>query len=264
MSQICFRVWGISLGILASIYIPSPASAVDHNNLDDGRPLSFDDAESVAKGEHSLEFGASLLLPGDRPVGGELDLEYLYGFARNSHLIIGIEPSVGGRVESEKTDFDSGNVSFGVLHNFNREYNNTPAIALRADVALPTGSDSNGIDVRLRGIASKTLRQYDRLHLNLDLDLKTSPDDLERSVIPGIILGYSTPLGYPRRFSQTFVAETGIRLNENSENGVNVLVGVGLRQQVGNRSVLDVGLEGDIATEALSQVKLTVGYSIGI
>ncbi|MGL5083310.1 MAG: transporter [Microcoleaceae cyanobacterium] len=263
MNQMSFWVWGAVVGGIASVVLILPAKAVDHNNLDAGRPLSFDDAESIAEGEQSLEVGASALITGDRSVGGEFEVEYLYGFARNTHFVIGIDPSVGGRVDSEDTDFDVGNLSVGVFHNFNREYDNTPAFAVRADADFPTGNDAQGVDFHLRGIASKTLRQYDRLHINLDLEVKTSPEEAERSVIPGLILGYSTPVGYPHRFDQTFLAEAGVRLNEETDNGANFLVGVGLRQQIGKQSVLDVGLEGDIATDDRTQVKLTVGYSIG-
>ena len=42
----------------------APARAVDHNNLDAGRPLRFDDAEPLAFREQSLELGFSLGLPG--------------------------------------------------------------------------------------------------------------------------------------------------------------------------------------------------------
>ena len=261
MEQLRAKILGmVTLGWLG---LALPVQAVDHNNLDAGRPLSFDDADSIAAGEQSLELGASVLLPGDSTVGGAFEVEYLYGFARNSHVILGIDPVVGGRVDSEATDFDPGDLSISLFHNFNREYGNTPAFSLRADADFPTGSDSLGVDFRLRGIASKTLRQYDRLHLNLDLELKTATDGEERSVIPGMILGYSTPIGYPRRFDRTLVAETGVRLNDHSEGGVNFLVGVGLRQQISPRTVLDIGLEGDIATEDRGQVKLTVGYSLG-
>jgi hypothetical protein len=263
MNRISFWLGNSVAGGFLLIAIALPAVAVDHNNLDAGRPLSFDDAESIAEGEQSVEVGASALVTEGRSVGGSLDVEYLYGFARNTHLIIGIDPEIGGRVDSPETDFDIGNLSLSLFHNFNREYNNTPAFAIRADTAFPTGNDSQGVNFRVRGIASKTLRQYDRLHINLDLEIKTSPDEEERTVIPGLILGYSTPVGYPRRFDRTFVAETGVRLNENTDNGVNLLAGIGLRQQVSNRSVFDLGLEGDIATEDRSQVKLTVGYSIG-
>ncbi|MBH8566412.1 transporter [Nostoc sp. CENA67] len=263
LTQHAIAVFGATA--LATLFAPN-AQAVDHNNIDANRPLSFDDAESIGYREQAIELGGVISLPRDRSLGGEFEIEYLYGFAPNTHLNIGIDPSVGGRADSNDTRFDPGNISVGVFHNFNREYNNTPAFAVRADAYFPTGRDSKGVDFRLRGIASKTVGQYDRLHLNLDLNVNTSPDSDESSVIPGIILGYSKPLGYPRRFDRTFVAEVGVRDSEEKGEGAIVSAGVGLRQQVGYQSVLDLGLKGDIAGSdgdgERSQLRLVAGYSV--
>ena len=49
----------------------NPVFANDHNNLDSGRPLSFDDAESIGFGEQSIEFGGSLVFPENSNLGGE-------------------------------------------------------------------------------------------------------------------------------------------------------------------------------------------------
>ncbi len=255
-------VWGVISVVLAA----NSVGAVDHNNIDAGFPLSFDDAESIAFGEHSLELGTVFVLPSDRSVGGELEIEYLYGFALNSHFTIGIDPQVGGRADTDDTDFDIGNLSVGVFHNFNREYDDVPAFAIRADAAFPTGNDSQGVDFRLRGIASKTVGQYDRLHLNLDLNVSTDAQSGDRSVIPGVILGYSRPLGYPQRFDQTFLAELGVRASEDTDGDVIITTGIGLRQQVGYQNVFDIGIEGNIATgggEERSELRFILGYSIG-
>jgi len=96
----------IAVGLVASF--TNPVFANDHNNLDSGRPLSFDDAESMGFGEQSIEFGTGLVFPENSNVGGEFDLEYLNGIIRNGHIIIGIDPQVGGRVNSDDTDFDVG------------------------------------------------------------------------------------------------------------------------------------------------------------
>lgn len=237
----------------------SSARAVDHNNIDANRPLSFDDAESIGFGEQSFELGVSLVKPHRHSVGAEFEVEYLYGFAPNTHLNIGIDPSVG----ADDTGFDLGNVSVGVFHNFNREYDNTPAFAVRADASFPTGRDSDGVDFHLRGIASKTVGQYDRLHLNVDLNVKTQADKDERFVVPGVVLGYSRPLGYPRRFDRTILAEVGVRGNEERRGEAIISAGIGLRQQVGYQSVLDIGLQSDIAggNGERDDVRLTLGYS---
>jgi hypothetical protein len=261
------RITKQALTVLCAIAIvvsgTSQARANDHNNIDANRPLSFDDAESIGYREQALEFGAALIVPQGRSVGGEFELEYLYGFAPNTHLNIGIDPSVGGRADKDDTRFDPGNVSVGVFHNFNREYNNTPAFAVRADAYFPTGRDSQGVDFRLRGIASKTVGQYDRLHLNLDLNVNTQAESDERTVIPGVILGYSKPLGYPHRFDRTLVAEVGARAGKERGDGAIVSAGVGLRQQIGYQSVLDMGLQGNLATGNgdRSEVRLVTGYS---
>lgn len=244
--------------------VASEVRAVDHNNIDANRPLSFDDAESIAFGEQSLEIGAALTLPRGRDVGAQFDIEYLYGFAPNTHLNIGIDPIVGGRADTDDTRFDAGDLSVGVFHNFNREYNNTPAFSVRFDTYFPTGRDSRGVDFRLRGIASKTVGQYDRLHLNLDFNVNTGTEDEERSVVPGLVLGYSRPLGYPRRFNRTGVAELGVRLGDKEGTDAVMTAGIGLRQQVGYQSVFDVGLQGELATgedDQRDRVRLAVGYS---
>ena len=243
----------------------APSRAVDHNNLDEGFPLSFDDAESLAYGEQALELGAILSIPENRTLGAALELEYMYGFALNSHLRVGVEPRIGGRADSTSTAFEVDNISVGVFHNFNREYDNVPAFALRGDVAVSTGVDSEGLDLRLRGIASKMIGQYDRLHLNLDLNLTTATESGDRSFLPEIILGYSRPLGYPERFDQTFLAELGIKPTKDVGGGGVIVTGIGLRQQVAYQGVFDVGIQGHIVTsgEEKSELRLIAGYSMG-
>lgn len=252
----------VLLGAIACVFSFADRSvAVDHNNIDANRPLNFDDAESIGFREQAIDLGAALTIPEGESVGVEFEIEYLYGFAPNTHLNIGIDPSIES--DNDETEFSIGDLSVGVLHNFNREYNNTPAFALRGDVAFPTGNDSEGIDFRLRGIASKTVGQYNRLHLNLDANFTTETEEEERSFIPGVILGYSRPIGYPTNFTRTFLAEVGVRASNVEDDGVVTSLGVGLRQQIGYQSVLDLGIQGDIAGEEgeANELRLVAGYS---
>ncbi|BAU65005.1 unknown protein [Stanieria sp. NIES-3757] len=250
------------LGAIALVFsVANRSLAVDHNNIDANRPLNFDDAESIGFREQALDLGAALTIPEGKSVGGEFEIEYLYGFAPNTHFNIGIDPSI--EEDNDETEFNIGDLSVGVLHNFNREYNNTPAFALRGDVAFPTGNDSEGVDFRLRGIASKTVGQYNRLHLNLDANFATATEDEERSFVPGIILGYSRPIGYPEAFTRTFLAEVGVKASEVENDGAVVSLGVGMRQQIGYQSVLDLGIQGDLAGESgdSNELRLVAGYS---
>lgn len=256
----------IPLAAVAATLLAGPAYAVDHNNLDAGRPLGFDDADALAFNEQALEVGLGLGWPRNRPLGLELDAEYLYGFARNSHLSIGFDPSIGGRAGESGTGFDVGDVSLGLFHNFNRQYNGTPAFSVRGDVFFPAGREAQGVGFRLRGIASKQAGQYGRLHLNVDLNANPGAGKGQRELYPGLALGYSHPLGYPTRFDTTGVAMLSVQGGSKSGTGPVIGLGVGVRRQVNVRSVLDVGLQTDLAGvngAPRDRLRFVVGYSTG-
>ena len=50
------RVLTIALSTMFALGATLPGFAVDHNNIDAGRPLDFDDAEAIAYREKALEF----------------------------------------------------------------------------------------------------------------------------------------------------------------------------------------------------------------
>lgn len=254
------------LAVGAILFLGAPALAVDHDNIDASRPLTFDDAETIAFGERAFEFGLRAIAPYRRnALGANLSLEYLYGFRVNTHFSVDVDPSFGARAGSGDNRADVGNIGFGLQHNFNRETLKTPAFGVRADAYLPTGRGSQGMGVRLRGILSRTIRQYDRYHVNVDANFVTSPGAGERSFVPAVTLGYSTPVGYPRNFNRTVVAELGTRASDNRDGGAIFNAGVGLRQQVTVRSVFDVGVQSDFAVTKFSpdrdNIRLVAGYS---
>jgi hypothetical protein len=254
----------VALGLLCGI-LTQRALAVDHNNVDAGRPLSFDDAEAIAYRERAVEAGLTGSFPNDGKAGLGLGAEFLYGFALNNQISVDADPSVGGRAGSDETRFDAGDVGVGLLHNFNREIGNIPAFALRSDVFFPTGRDSDGVKVRLRGILSKYLIQYDRIHLNLDGTYISEPQDNERQFLPAVVLGYSKPIGYPKSFNRTGSAEIGVRQGETFGTGPIVRLGVGLRQQVTVRSVVDIGFQSDVVASRNAphdDARLIAGYSV--
>jgi hypothetical protein len=261
------------IGLLTAAVLfaaPVGARASDHNNVDAGRPLSFDDAETVAFGERDFEYGLSLRFPrrgggGTSRAGLGFAAEYLNGFALNSQLSVGVDAEAGGRAGSERTGFDLAGVGVGWMHNFNREIGRAPALSLRADLLVPTERGEQGRSaLRLRGIASRTARQYDRFHLNLDATLVLRPTAGERTLRPAVTLGYTVPLGYPARFDRTGLAEVGLRAADERGDGAILAVGAGLRQQAGVRSVLDLGVRGDVAAKhgaARTPFALVAGYS---
>ena len=253
------RLLLVVIGVLASV---RASWAVDHDNIDASRPLDFDDAETIAFREKSSEFGTGITSRWGSELGLLGEAEYLYGFAKNWHLNLGLDPAFADQNGGGRR-FDAGDLALGVQHNFNRETRSWPAFGFRADAYLPTGRGSSGVDFRVRAIASRKLGRYGRLHLNADLNANNSPASGQRRMLAGAILGYSRPLGYPRRFDRTLVTQVGMRAAPTSGDPALVNVGVGLRQQVSQRSVFDVGLKSDLSGTGTDRERFRVvaGYS---
>ncbi len=249
----------IALGaVLATVAVGQS----DHNNIDAGRPLRFDDASSIAFRERALEIGLSLsTFRRTAPTYG-LRAEYKVGFAKNQDIGITFDPRIGGGDRR----LDLGNVEIAYFNALSREINDSPALAYRVELGLPTGRGSRGVDAKLRGIATRALGQYDKLHLNLDIDVASDPHPDERRVAFGAILGYSRPIGYPRRFDQTMVAEFAVQQGRTKGEGYVGTVGLGLRCQMDPRSVFDIGIESDIMSTGRatkSPFRFAIGYSVG-
>ncbi len=241
--------------LIAAGSVASSAFAIDHDNIDASRPLRFDDAESIGFRERALEFGFSPTWARGSRFRSGLTAEYLNGFALNTYYSVDFDAS------NERL----GRTGIGVFRNFRRETLDKPAVALRFDTYLPTGTDADsrrGVDFRLRGIVSRTVRGSDRLHINADAVVRTSPLGGERTFLPGVTVGYTKPLGYPTRFDRTALAEVSYRADERT--GGILGVGIGVRQQVTPRSVADVGIQSDIVAKSganRDDFRVNVGYS---
>ncbi|MDK3158436.1 hypothetical protein QPK87_17935 [Kamptonema cortianum] len=247
----------IALSMLAGAVL-----AIDHNNVDSGRPLRFDDAYSIAFRERAFETGFTLdTFRRSSPRYG-LKSEFKYGFAKNQDIGIGFEPSYS--TASRRGDF--GNIELSYFNGLRREIENQPAIAYRVDLGLPTGTGAKGVDIRARGILTKTVGQYDRVHLNVDLVTSTARSSGERQTTAGVTVGYTKPLGYPTQFDRTLVAQFSFEQSRDRSRDWVGNVGLGIRQQVGVRSVLDFGIESDVFEtkgRAKPSLRFAIGYSVG-
>jgi hypothetical protein len=244
---------------VAGILCFGAALGSDHNNIDKERPLRFDDAYSIAYRSFEFQNGMRLdTFNRSRPVYN-FRSELQYGFAKNKDFSIGLEPSIstdGGKLV--------GNVvELSYFEGISREIGNNPGFGYRIDAGLPV-SGGVGTEFRVRGILTKTLSHYDKLHLNLDHYHSTSPLPGVRQMRFGAILGYSKPMGYPKAFDQTLLAELGIEQAVASGSGYNSWMGLGIRRQLSATGVIDLGVQFDISrvsSEPYSPLKLTLGYS---
>lgn len=239
------------------------AAQTDHDNIDAGRPLRFDDAEPVAFRTMALEYGLGANFARNRRPGLDGTFEFIYGLNLNGQLEFGLSPVIGGRADSRNTFGAIEAYDVAYLHSFRQEIRNMPAIAMKVEASFP-GTAGDKPNYRLRGIATKTVGSYDRIHLNLDADFQPdAPAGTRKSRLGGVI-GYTRPIGYPREFNTTALAEIAFLPGVQDGQGTTVSLGFGVRRQISPRSVLDFGIQSDVAPGRgvnPTPVRLVAGYS---
>jgi hypothetical protein len=213
-----------------------PVEAIDHANLDENRPLRLEDPYPIAAGEWALEAGVGFRLQLRGSDRGVFPLEILYGALPNVQLGLGTELSTA----------PSGDLRLSGLYNFNQETLTLPAFGAKLTINLPTGVKSSGVDVELKGLATKS---FDRLsiHLNAAYEFASGTARDERDGRYELALGASYPIGAPRYTRTTLVGD--VFTEQSSRRGETNVVGVeaGFRHQLTPRLVLDVGIGTEFA-----------------
>jgi hypothetical protein len=253
------RVTLLSLTLL--IAIAPETLAIDHNNLDENRPLRLDDAYAIASGELAVEVGAGFALERRGPDRGFFPVEVLYGAYPNLQLGLGTTLFTDPRGTDEQTK--SGDLHVSGLYNFNQETLTLPAFGLKLALNLPTGVDSSGVDVEVKGLVTKS---FDRLslHLNAGYEFLSGTLRDERDGRYELILGASYPVGAPQYTRTTLVGD--VFTEPGSRRGGSNVVGaeVGFRHQLTARIVIDAGIGTEFTGPAdRSPLFLTTGFSVG-
>ena len=237
------------------------ASAIDHKNLDEGRPLRLEDAYPIAHGELAIEAGAGFTLQRRGADRGFFPVELLYGPLPN------LQVGVGTTLSTDPHEIDdrpkSGDLGFSALYNVNQETLTLPALALKVGVDAPTGVDARGVGVEAKGIVTKSVERLS-LHLNAGYEFITSSREDERDGRYELAIGASYPVGAPRFTRATLVAdvfaEQSLRHGERATVGIEV----GLRYQLTPRVVWDVGGGTEFAGPAeRARFLFTTGLSFG-
>lgn len=249
------------IAILGIVMMPTVVCALDHDNLDPNRPIAIEDAYVIPKGEIGVEGGVTF---NDRKEGkGRFGLQpqIIYGAFDNMQLEImtGLVTEPTSVVGDDK----SGDLSVGVLYNFNTETIDLPAFAVRAELGFPTGVNSKGVDTELTGVMTRSFGRW-RTHVNIGYTFLGSPQGQERSGTYRVVAAVSYPLGYPTSFRDTVIANVSTRQSDLVGQRNPTAVGIGLRHQVSSRVVFDVGLGTEfIGPSDRSLFFSTLGLSIG-
>ncbi len=240
---------------------PSAAWALDHKNLDKGRPLRLEDAYPIATSEWAIEAGAGATFQRRSANRGLFPIEILYGAWSNLQLGIGTTLSTDPHEIDEQRK--SGDLELSALYNFNQETLSLPAFGVGLELGLPTGVDSSGADVELKGIVT---RSFDRLavHVNVAYEFLTGTRGDERDGRYELVLGASYPVGAPRYTRTTVVGD--VFTEQSPRRGDSNIVGaeVGFRHQLTPRIVIDAGVGTEFAGPAdRSALFFTTGLSMG-
>jgi hypothetical protein len=238
-----------------------PARAIDHKNLDEGRPTRLDDAYTIATGEIELETGLGVALGHRGAARGAFPIEVLYGALPNLQLGVGATLTTDPR-DVEGAD-KSGNVRLGMLYNFNQETLTVPAFGVRLDLGLPTGVGAESVTVKAKGIVTRSVERVS-LHLNAAYEFVTEPRAAERSGHYELVLGASYPIGAPQFTRATVIADvfTEQGLHRGEENTVGLELG--LRYQLTPRWVWEVGVATEfVGPRDRSPFSFTTGLSVG-
>ncbi len=238
------------------------ALALDHDNLDKNRPVQVEDAYPIAKGEMALEGGFSL--EDRRNADNRLDFHVamLYGVFYNAQLEIG--SSVLTDLISSREGDTSGDLSLGMLYNFNTETLNLPAMSVKVglDYVIRDRSDDQ-VEMALEGILTRTFGRW-RTHLNAEYILVSSNRQQGRGGLYNLIAGVNYPLGYPIRFRETLILDIFTRQSEIKEEKNVTGIELGVRHQWTPRFVLDGGIGSEVlGPSQRSPFFATLGVSLG-
>ena len=251
----------VAIGAVLVLASAVNAVALDHKNLDAGRPLRIEDAYAISTGEIALEAGAGFTLDRQDDARGRFPVELLWGALPN--LQLGVGSTLVTDPRSVEEPGRSGDLAVSALYNLNQETLWMPAFGVKLEVELPTGVRSSGVDVEVKGIVTKSIERLS-FHLNAAGVFTGDPGDDERGARWELVLGASYPLGAPRYTRLTLV--TDVFAEQAHRNGESDTVGaeVGLRYQLTPRLVWDVGIGTEFAGPGdRSRLLFTTGLSFG-
>ena len=208
--------------------------AGDVHDLEQNVPLEVEDVFPTPAGERQLQLTARYERTHEHRNQGDFEARVQYGFAHDWQAAVGVPVRAGDTR-------GSGDVTLQVFRKLNDEQGLWPAFAASAQVELPTGKDSRGVDTTLKLIATHALRPGDssspRVHANLAWTYNAAPLDDERRDGYKAIVGYSQPLGDKTVVLADFVHEQAIEQGQRS----NVLE-VGWLHEVGESTTVGIGV----------------------
>ena len=247
--------------VLVFLLLAGQVWAIDHKNLDEGRPLRLEDAYAISTGEIAIEAGGGFRLIRRGADQGVFPVEVLYGALPNFQIGLGTTLFTNPH-EVDDTP-KSGDLHLTALYNLNQETLTLPAFGIKLALGAPTGVDARSWVVEVKGIVTKSIDRLS-LHLNAGYAFITNTRDDERDGRYELALGFSYPVGAPQFTRATLLGD--VFAEQAGHRGESTTVGteVGVRFQLTPRLVWDIGVGTEFAGPARrSPFFATTGLSFG-
>lgn len=232
------------------------ASALDHKNLDEGRPARLEDAHPIQAGELALEAGGGF----SRPRSGAADrrayqLEALYGLPR---VQLGVGSTLFSSPRAPREGQESGDVKTSALFSLVKESGAVPALSIKGEVFVPTGVESNGMDYGIDGLLSKSFGPLG-VHFNIGHAFTGEASGLERSNHHVMAGGLTFSLSRMTLVADYFQDHSELRGRHHIRGG-----NAGVRVQLAERLIWDAGVGREFTGDERSDFRVTTGLSVGI
>jgi hypothetical protein len=244
----------------------APAAAQkDYYNTDHGRPVRVEDAYTTER--YALELKLA-------PVRVERESGGAHRWELHPELGLGILPrtSVSAAFPFEFVDRGEGvaepsglsAVELAVFHNLNAETRTLPALALRADVAVPVRGAAGEIHPALTGIATRTFPGA-RFHLNARYAFAAAPEAGEDAAhgasrwMAGLAVDRAFPLD-----AYLLTAEVFAEQPLHADDPLEWTAGAGVRYQVSPAVGIDFGAGRRLTGRPAWYATFGSAYHVGV
>lgn len=229
----------LNFWLAGAALVAGPAFSAQPGDISEGAPLMVEDTQVTAAGKRSYQ----LPLVFERTASGDERARFApqlkFGIARDLQATVSVPVLMGSGSRA-----GSGDIRLGLQGKLNEESGWLPSFGASLRLELPTGKDSEGLDTRLKLLATKSLPSEQRVHLNVLLENNQEPLRTERRNRRGVVMGYDVKLR-----SGTLLLADYVYEHAQARGRHDRLLEVGLRQQV-KEGVVGVGLSGGLRNSA--------------
>lgn len=225
--------------LTSAAFAALPALAAQPGDISEGAPLLVDDTTVTEAGKRSYQLPLVFESTGSGDERTRFEPQLKFGIARNLQATVTVPLVLGSGSRT-----GSGDVRLGLQGKLNDERGWLPSFGASVRVDLPSGRDSQGLDTRLKLLATKSLPGEQRVHANALFEDNQEPRPNERRNRRGFVLGYDLKLSEATLLMADYAYEHALARGRHDR-----LLEVGVRQKVRD-GVVGLGIGSGLGNSA--------------